>query len=214
MKKRLVSLLLVAAMATSLVACGGQDNAVTNNPSESTTDEVTTEKTADAEVETEAVKPTEPTGQLIIGSTTDLSKEFYDTSFSNDAFNYKMYNLIHGGTTVVYTKEGKFEVDPTVVANLETTDNEDGSKTYTFKLNEGLVWSDNSPITAKDYVFAMLLESSPEMMGVDGYPANAYTTVVGWDEFQGGETKAFKGVRLVDDMTFSITIKAEELPYL
>lgn len=213
MKKRLVSLLLAAAMATSLVACGGQDNAVTNNPSESTTDEVTTEKTADAEVETEAVKPTEPTGQLIIGSITDLSKEFYDTSFSNDSFNYKMYNLIHGGTTVVYTKEGKFEVDPTVVANLETTDNEDGSKTYTFKLNEGLVWSDNSPITAKDYVFAMLLESSPEMMGVDGYPANAFTTVVGWDEFQGGETKAFKGVRLIDDMTFSMTIKAEELPY-
>lgn len=213
MKNRIVSLLLAAVMITSLVGCGSQDSAVTNNPSEVMTEEMeATDEAADENV-AEAVKPTEPTGQLIIGSTTDLTKEFYDTSYDNTSFNYKMYDLIHGGGTVSYTKEGKFEVNPTIVEDFQATDNEDGSKTYTMKIKDGLVWSDNSPITAKDYVFALLLENSPEMMGVDNYPANGATYLVGWDEFQGGTTKAFKGVRLIDDKTFSITIKAEELPY-
>ena len=213
MKNRIVSLLLAAVMITSLVGCGSQDSAVTNNPSEVMTEEMeATDEAADENV-ADAVKPTEPTGQLIIGSTTDLTKEFYDTSYDNTAFNYKMYGLIHGGGTVSYTKEGKFEVNPTIVEDFQATDNEDGSKTYTMKIKDGLVWSDNSPITAKDYVFALLLENSPEMMGVDNYPANGGTYLVGWDEFQGGTTKAFKGVRLIDDKTFSITIKAEELPY-
>lgn len=213
MKNRIVSLLLAAVMITSLVGCGSQDSAVTNNPSEVMTEEMeATDEAADENV-AEAVKPTEPTGQLIIGSTTDLTKEFYDTSYDNTSFNYKMYDLIHGGATVSYTKEGKFEVNPTIVEDFQATDNEDGSKTYTMKIKDGLVWSDNSPITAKDYVFALLLENSPEMMGVDNYPANGATYLVGWDEFQGGTTKAFKGVRLIDDKTFSITIKAEELPY-
>ena len=91
MKKKIFSLLMAAIMATSLIACGGQNNTVTNNPTEETkedtsqnqtssdaTQEETKEETqeeAPAE-ETQATKPTEPTGQLIIGSVTDLSKEF------------------------------------------------------------------------------------------------------------------------------------------
>lgn len=222
--KKVLSALLTVAMVASLSACGNQEQ-VTNNESvapaqsEAPADnaaEDDAETTAPAESEAadaSAEKPTEPTGQLIIGSTTDLENEFYDTAFENTAFNYKMYGLIHGGSTVIYSKEGKFEVDNTIVKNLEATDNEDGTKTYTTTLNDGLVWSDGSPITAKDYVFEILLESSPEMMGVDGYPCNGYTFLVGWDEFSKGETKNFAGVHLIDDMTFSMTVKAEELPY-
>lgn len=223
--KKVLSALLTAAMVATLTACGDQES-VTNNesvaaPAESVADDAATpdEESAPAEAETQteaqdtAQKPTEPTGQLIIGSTTDLDEEFYDTSYDNNSFNYHMYGLLHGYSTVVYTKEGMFEIDKTVVKNYETTENEDGTKTYTVTINDGLVWSDGTPITAKDYVFEILLESSPEMMGVDAYPANGYTTVVGWDEFNAGETKNFKGIHLVDDMTYSITIKAEELPY-
>lgn len=212
--KKLLSVMLTVAMVASMTACGSQDQ-VTNNQTAAPAESQAVE-TAATEAETEAVqaeKPTTPQGQLVIGSTTDLEGEFYDPSFNNGATNYKMYNLIHGYSTVAYTKEGVFEADPTVVKSLEATDNEDGSKTYTFVINDGLVWTDNTPITAKDYVFALLLESSPEMMGVDGYPANDFTTLVGWDEFNAGETKNFKGIHLIDDMSFSMTVKAEELPY-
>ena len=226
MKRKLLSVLLASAMLVSLTACGNNDNgAVTNNesadpktestaPAEENDDaeasEPSTESTA-PEVSSEG--PTTPSGQLIIGTTTDLEQDFYDPIYNNSATNYKVCGLLHGYGTVITTKEGEWQTDPVVVADLQTAENEDGTKTYTIKINDGLVWSDDSPLTAKDYVFALLLESSPEMMGVDNYAATGYTTLEGWADFNSGSTKALKGVHLIDDMTFSVTIAASELPY-
>ena len=141
MKRRMLALLISAAMVTSLAACGGgDDGAVSNNENDNQQaeqpddTEVSDESEGEGDTEGgdqaagEAVKPTEPTGQVIIGSTTMLENEWYDTAYENTAFNYKSYALIHGGDTVIYTKEGMFEVNPTVVKNLETTENEDGTK--------------------------------------------------------------------------------------
>lgn len=217
MKKKWVSLLLAGVMTLSLAACGNQGT-VTNNPTE--TGAASTEVEATASTSEEAteeavvlVKPEEPAGQLIIGSTTDLSREFYDSAFDNTSFNYRTYSLLHGGETIVFSKEGKWEVNATNVKNLTDIDNEDGTKTYTITLRDGLVWSDGSPMTARDYVFAILLESSPEMAEIDGYPINGYTYLVGYDAFSAGESKVHNGVRLIDEMTFSLTVDAEELPY-
>ena len=113
--KKLLSVMLTVAMVASMTACGSQDQ-VTNNQTAAPAESQAVE-TAATEAETEAVqaeKPTTPQGQLVIGSTTDLEGEFYDPSFNNGATNYKMYNLIHGYSTVAYTKEGVFEADPTV----------------------------------------------------------------------------------------------------
>lgn len=206
--KRLLSLLVAGAMTVSLAACGGSQDAVTNNPTESTAT-----SSAETAAEPTSTRPTEPTGQVVIGTITQVVNEFYDTSFNNNATNYMMYDLIHGCDTVTYTKEGEFAFDDTVVASHEETDNEDGTKTYTIKIQDGLVWSDGSAITAKDYVFALLCECSDEMTGVDGYPGNTYTYIVGYDAWHDGSADTFTGVNLIDDMTFSVTIKAEELPY-
>ena len=214
-KKRLLSVLLAGAMALSLTACGGQQG-VTNNASEAPSSEEAAQTQAAAsetEQAEESVKPETPTGQLVLGFITDLEGEFYDPSFNNTATNYKAYDLIHGYSTVTYTKEGEFEYDPTVVASHEEVENEDGTKTYTVTINDGLTWNDGTPITAKDYVFQMLLESSPEMNQVDGYPCLTGNYYVGYEEFLAGETEAFAGVHLIDDMTFSLTVKAEELPF-
>ena len=51
------------------------------------------------------------------------------------------------------------------------------------------------------------------MAGVDGYPCNGGYSVVGYEQWLDGSADAFAGIHLVDDMTYSITIKAEELPY-
>ena len=203
-EKKLVSLLLAGALTVSLAACGGQE-AVTNNQGGSQT-ETTNPGTA------ESTRPTEPQGQLIIGSTTQMGNDFYDASFSNNAVNYKTYDLLHGYATVVADMEGALVYDPTVVASHDAVENEDGTKTYTVTINDGLTWSDGTPITAKDYVFQLLLESSPEMNQVDGYPSQAGYSLVGYQEFFDGTTKNFAGVHLVDDMTYSVTVRADELP--
>lgn len=229
MKRKLLSVLLASAMLVSLTACGNSDNgAVTNNESaapktESSAPAENNETEADAEEpsseeaaqgETTGERPTEPSGQLVIGTITDLAQDFYDPTYNNSETNYKVsYGLIHAYMTVVTTKDGEWITDPTVVKDLQSADNEDGTKTYTVTLNDGLLWSDGTAITAKDYVFTLLLESSPEMMGVDNYAATNFTYLDGWADFNSGSTKALKGVHLIDDLTFSITVAAEELPY-
>ena len=205
--KKLLSLLLAGAMAFSVAACS-QDQGVTNNP-----DASSAAASSEADASDESVRPTEPTGQLVIGALTDLESDFYDASFNNSATNYKLYDLLHGYGTVVSDVDGAFVYDPTVVKSHEEVENEDGTKTYTVTINDGLVWSDGTPITAKDYVFQLLLESSPEMNQVDGYPSQAGYSLVGYDAYFAGETENFAGVHLVDDMTYSVTVKAEELPY-
>ena len=205
--KKLLSLLLAGAMAFSVAACS-QDQGVTNNP-----DASSAAASSEADASDESVRPTEPTGQLVIGALTDLESDFYDSSFNNSATNYKLYDLLHGYGTVVSDVDGAFVYDPTVVKSHEEVENEDGTKTYTVTINDGLVWSDGTPITAKDYVFQLLLESSPEMNQVDGYPSQAGYSLVGYDAYFAGETENFAGVHLVDDMTYSVTVKAEELPY-
>lgn len=205
--KKLLSLLLAGAMAFSVAACS-QDQGVTNNP-----DASSAAASSEADASDESVRPTEPTGQLVIGALTDLESDFYNASFNNSATNYKLYDLLHGYGTVVSDIDGAFVYDPTVVKSHEEVENEDGTKTYTVTINDGLVWSDGTPITAKDYVFQLLLESSPEMNQVDGYPSQAGYSLVGYDAYFAGETENFAGVHLVDDMTYSVTVKAEELPY-
>lgn len=210
--KKILSLLLAGLLTLSVAACG-QQQTVTNNDQGSSSSEASQASEESSDLSS-GERPTEPTGQLVIGSITQVINEFYDTGFSTSETNYNMYDLIHGGyDTVVFSKEGEFQYNDTVVASHEETENEDGTKTYTVTINDGLVWSDGTPITAKDYVFAALLENSDEMAGVDGYPCNSGYSYVGYDEWLDGSADAFAGVHLVDDMTFSLTVKAEELPY-
>lgn len=210
--KKILSLLLAGLLTLSVAACG-QQQTVTNNDQGSSSSEASQASEESSDLSS-GERPTEPTGQLVIGSITQVINEFYDTGFSTSETNYNMYDLIHGGyDTVVFSKEGEFQYNDTVVASHEETENEDGTKTYTVTINDGLVWSDGTPITAKDYVFAVLLENSDEMAGVDGYPCNTGYSYVGYDEWLDGSADAFAGVHLVDDMTYSLTVKAEELPY-
>lgn len=210
--KKILSLLLAGLLTLSVAACG-QQQTVTNNDQGSSSSEASQASEESSDLSS-GERPTEPTGQMVIGSITQVINEFYDIGFSTSETNYNMYDLIHGGyDTVVFSKEGEFQYNDTVVASHEETENEDGTKTYTVTINDGLVWSDGTPITAKDYVFAVLLENSDEMAGVDGYPCNGGYSYVGYDEWLDGSADAFAGVHLVDDMTYSLTVKAEELPY-
>ena len=119
-KKKLLSLLLAGATVLSLSACGQQT--VTTNPSASNSPAPTQSQPAG---ET-ATKPTEPTGQLVIGTTTDLENDFYASSFTNNATNYKLYDLIHGYGTITSDIDGEWIYDPTVVASHEEVENAEG----------------------------------------------------------------------------------------
>ena len=150
-------------------------------------------------------------GSIVVGSTTDLDANML-SGWTNGSQNAAIRTLIFGYGTVAYTKDGQFIADPTVTESIEGVMNDDGTKTFTVKLQKDLVYNDGSAITAKDYVFSILFGSSPEFGALEADNTSGYS-FVGFDAFNAGETKTFSGVKLIDDYTFSVTVIAEELPF-
>ncbi|QSX04729.1 ABC transporter substrate-binding protein [Sedimentibacter sp. zth1] len=162
--------------------------------------------------EMEKDKP-EVSGSITLGSNTQLTGNFWSSNWGNNAQDAIVKDLIHGYGIVTYKKEtGEYGIDETVVKEIVSTENEDKTKTYKITINNNLMWNDNTKISAKDYVFTILFSSSIRVkkLGLD----NTYgVNFIGYDDYSQGNTDIFRGVKLIDDYTFSLTIKAEKLPY-
>ncbi|SHO52643.1 ABC transporter substrate-binding protein [Anaerocolumna xylanovorans] len=207
MQKRVLALLLTVVMVFSLAGCKGKnDTGISTEPTTAPVD------TTDEPTEAPTQAPAEPSGQIIIGSTTDLSGEFIPY-FQNGAADNDIFYMTNGYPTTDITDAGEFVVDKTVVKDYKVTSNEDGSKTYTWTINNNLVWNDGTPITAKDYVANLLLWSSKQIadMGANNTIVGMYFK--GFTDFSSGKTKEFSGVNLISDDTFAVTIDASNLPY-
>lgn len=208
MMKKSIVLLLILSMVLSafLVGCSSSNEPVDTPPVEQP-------GSSDPVVEPEVSgPPAEPMGEIIIGNTTELSGDWGSPYFQNNAADYDIVNFIRGYATVDMTFEGEYLINETVVESYNTTDNEDGSKTYEFTIVEGLTYDDGTPITAEDFVVSPALWSSKVVGDLGG--TNTYgRKYVGYQSFSRGETKEFSGVRLLGDYTFSVTVSADELPY-
>ncbi len=166
-----------------------------------------------------------PDNDIILGNTTDLSGKFRYANFGGSnpgAADLDIQNLTVGLETVSTTKEGGYEWNDTVVAAHDAVENDDGTKTYTIQIKEGLKFSDGSPVTAKDYIAFTMAFSSPVAVEAAGKDHKSGLYLVGFDSFNQytgpdcdveGATKEFSGIRLLDDYTFSVTISADYLPY-
>ncbi len=79
-------------------------------------------------------------------------------------------------------------------------------KTYSFKLRQGALWSDGTPVTAHDFVFAWRRLADPATAAEYAY---MLSPVVNADAVTKGEKKPDElGVKAVDDMTFEVTLNA------
>ena len=78
-------------------------------------------------------------------------------------------------------------------------------KVYTFKLRADDVWSDGTPVTAKDFVFAWRRVVDPKT-GSE-YASMAFPVLNG-EEINGGKAKPEDmGVKAIDDSTLEVTLK-------
>ena len=145
---------------------------------------------------------------IIIGNSTDLSGKFRYSNFGGSnpgASDLDVDNLINGMETVATTKEGGFEVNKTVVKQLDKVENEDGTLTYTITLNDGLLFSDGTPVTAKNYLYYTMVFSTLVASEAEGKDRQAGLTIVGFEEFNAydgtnegdGVSKTFTGLRLL-----------------
>ena len=165
-------------------------------------------------------------GQVIYGSSTEISGDWaHGAIWTNNASDNMIRNLINDYGTVSFDQGGAMVMNASVTESIESVVNEDGTKTFTVKIKEGLVFNDGSPITAANYLAALLLFDHPTLQGL-GSKSTGYLTYVGGEAFAKGVVpegaaegtapefaKEYAGARLLDDYTYSLQVVADKIPY-
>jgi ABC-type transport system substrate-binding protein len=149
---------------------------------------------------------------VTVGSLSLLTGDFFTELWGNNTSDIDVRALIHGYSTVAWTYDGEYAVDATVVRDTQVTLDADGNKTYTFTLSDELQYNNGDAISAYDYAFTVLLLSSPLLTEM-GVKNDMYAHLTGSGAYRDGTSNVFSGVRVTDDHTLSLTIKAENLPY-
>lgn len=151
-------------------------------------------------------------GTVVYGSVTELSGDWGREMWTNNASDKLVRELMDDYNVIVSDRGGEYVENPTVVKELVTTENEDGSKTFAVTINEGLTYNNGDAITAKDFVVEALFRATQVAMDM-GVSKPTTNTIVGAEAYQKGEASSVSGIRLLDEYTFSFTILAQMLPY-
>ncbi|MCL2408369.1 MAG: ABC transporter substrate-binding protein [Oscillospiraceae bacterium] len=225
LKKKLVILLAFMMLLPILAACAN-DTPTPNDTQQTDPTAATTPgdtQNGDDPVDTPAVTGlrggTQPGTVWTVG--VNLINADALNGWTNAVGNAQMRTLTReNASPVVFSRGAEFIINPAVAANVDgPVVNADGSRTWTITLQDGLRWSDGHPLTAVDYAFTYLFWGAPAMSfaGTDEdnplpnlgntFWANS-SEVNGFDAYRTLEDDVLTGVRLIDELTFSITIDA------
>ncbi|HBA47151.1 MAG TPA: hypothetical protein DCZ91_05005 [Lachnospiraceae bacterium] len=233
-RKKLIALLLASAMAFGMTACGNGDTPADSNASGSSdagsasSDESQAESSDESQTESTDEGSANGTAdgtfenKVIMGNTTDLTGDFrfpgWGTS-SVGASDQDIGRLTIGYGTQEVAEDGNLVWNETSVKSHTETENEDGTATFTVELNEGLTFSDGTPITARNYLAATLSFASPVSMEA-GRPGTSGMAFVGYEQFNKytgeeaeGTSREFTGIRLLSDYSYSVTVSSDYYPY-
>ena len=152
-------------------------------------------------------------GTLVYGSTTEISGDFAPSAWwTNGASDVLLRELSNDYLTVVSNQGGEYVINPTVCESIESVVNGDGTKTFTVKIKEGLVYNNGEPMNAKDFIWTTAFSCSKVATDV-GAKLTGYLSVVGGQEYYDGAADAISGLRLLDDYTIEVSIVADKIPY-
>jgi len=154
---------------------------------------------------------------LVVGNTTALSGNFTSRMWGYNTSDLDVSALVNGYNLVRWNYEkGNFETDTGVVTRFTATvnegDGETGSCTYDIQLNQTLVYSDGTPVTAADYAFAILLNSSAQAAALGG-DTDGYDAIQGVVDYRSGQSRSVAGIRIPDAYTLQLTVVSEYRPF-
>jgi ABC-type transport system substrate-binding protein len=107
-----------------------------------------------------------------------------------------------------FINEGLLGVDPDYKLQprlAESYEVSPDATTFTFKLRQGVTWSDGTPFTAKDVLFTYNALANPKTTSAT---AGSYLAVHGVKEFVAGTAQSITGFSAPDDHTFVIKAAA------
>lgn len=199
MKKKTLSLLLAVCMMAGLLAgCGSKEEEAPQ-----TIDEIEAEAEEEAAQEEEAEATVAAAQELTF--VLNNEPDTIDPTITNNSFAVPfIMNCFEG--LVTYDETGSV-----VPGNAETWECNDDMTVYTFKLREGLKWSDGTPLTANDYVYSAFRVLDPATGGLYVNMISDY--VVNGNAYYAGEVEASEvGIKALDDLTLEFTL-ANPCPY-
>ncbi len=117
-------------------------------------------------------------------------------------------SAVDGANMIIHAFEGllKFDKDTNIIPGVaESYEVSDDGLTWTFKLRDGLKWSDGSDLTAEDFVYSWKRVADPNTAAPYGY--DLLNMVEGYDEAEAGNVDAL-GVSAPDAKTFVVKLSS------
>ncbi len=148
--------------------------------------------------------------QLTVGVTTAFSGNFMSDALGSNISDQDIRKMIHSYHLVSWDGEnGLYRLNDQVITNAITTTERN---TYVFALARDLHYNDGTPITAKDYAFSFLLQTSRALQEAGGLREDG-SRVLGWKAYDDGQAATVSGFRVIGDYQIAITIAPEYTPY-
>ena len=151
--------------------------------------------------------------QLIYGTTNDISGDFAPGAWwTNNGTDNMLRGLTEDYGTLAYDQYGDIVINETVCESIESEMNEDGSKTFTVKIKDGLVFNNGEPITIKDFIWTSAFACSSVATEL-GAKLAGYLLIAGGQEYYDGTASTISGLRILDEHTLQVDITPDKIPY-
>ena len=167
MKKRILPLLLTAAMVAGLAGCG------------SSAAKETTAASDNNQTTAESTEAGSTTGEKILKVQVGPDPETVDPALNS---------AVDGGNMILHTFEGLLTLDENgqlKEGQAESWETSEDGLTWTFHLRDGLKWSDGTDLTAKDFVYSWQRVCDPNVAAP--YAETVLGMVKGYDEAIAGD---------------------------
>ena len=137
---------------------------------------------------------------LIYFSNAEISGDFSPKEWwSNGSMENMIRDITNDYATVSTDRNGALVINQTVCESIESEINEDGTKTFTIRIKDGLLFNNGESISIKDFVWSNAVHD--------------YEYIVGGQEYNDGTAESITGLRIPDEHTIQVTISADYIPY-
>jgi peptide/nickel transport system substrate-binding protein len=153
------------------------------------------ESTSGTENQGEEANAKPQKGGTVTGAMDSAPEGVFNPIFYSDSYDYNILLYTHEG---LLSQDKNLKFIPSLAKEWEI--NKDQTE-VTFKLQENAKWQDGQPFTANDVVFTYKSIASPGYIEAGGIRTNYVEALLGYEEFNSGKSKEFKGVEAVDEQT-------------
>ena len=210
--KKVLSLALASTMALSLAACGGGSGTDTTTTAAAESTTAAEAESTEAGEETTTAAENEASGDGFNLSVCLASEpQAIDPALNSAVDGAIMINhMFEGLTKWVDDGEGNAILAPGQAESFEKAENEDGTVTYTFKMRDGIKWSDGKDVTAGDFEYSWKRLANPDTAADYCYMIDM---VKGYAEVADGSADPDTlAIKAIDDKTLEIVL-TYDCPY-